>query len=133
MTRARLKQKIIDKFGTIANFCELADLDYTSTVNFLGRVQSKRETTAATQRMKFIAHKIKTTDSPAGSNKEITPQDRADIYLAVTQIGGSVKGFCNKYDEWSYSFVNNLVSSNGRSTNKSRKVIRFMTFLNDLK
>ena len=130
MTHQKLAGRIKAKFGSIANFCSLAKLDYAKTRRFLAR-KPKNITESEAKRIGYYQTKYQETLNPAGLGLEITETERLDIYLAIKAQHGSQKKFCEKHPQWDYRFVTDITSNKKvRASRKTLEVIKLMNFLN---
>ena len=130
MTHQELNKFIKDKFGSIANFCKRKEMDVDKTRMFLNRKPKKGISESEQKRIDDLLKVAEETDNFGDAGKKITEFDRFLIYEAITLDSGTASEFCRKHPQFDYRMVNDILSNNGRVTNKTQKVVELIKFLN---
>lgn len=119
MTHKELKDSIVEKFGTIKKFTDLAGLSYDSQKEFLNRnyeTITEDEQARINDVMKLSEQlEVKPTSS------ELTDSDRDVLKQSIKSVYGSVKKLSEVNKDWSLSSLNDL--TNGRRKRRSKRVI----------
>ena len=137
MNRLELKEAIESKFGTISNFARMVGIEKKPLTDFLRRPELTKDevlTKSREERIKEYREYLESVDNPDGIGCNITDMERLQIYIDVVEKCGSVQGFCTKYPQFKYDFVNNIVSqslSEGyrRIKRKTTKYVELVNFL----
>lgn len=133
MTRTELKTQIINKFGTLQNFCELSGMGYQRVRRYL-----TTDVTTERGRTRRLVKEIKElidVDNPSELSTELTLKDRSKIRALIKEKHGDLKKFTRKHPDFNYDFLVNvtLPRKNGDGSfmikRKTQKVIELIKLL----
>lgn len=135
MTHNQLKKKIMKKFGTVLNFCNISELEYTFLRRFLNR-SPKRLTESESKKIESISLLCDEFDNVNEVDLPLGDEDRLSVFLAIKQLYGTEKKFCEKNPEYSYHFINNITSKNQngnlKASRKTKRIVELMDLLTKL-
>lgn len=119
-TKKELKNEIRKRYGTIQNFCKLAELSYSKmNMFFAGRFKAESE-----EKM-YSNIKILVDSLVNQMVKQImTEEERKEIRGIIFSKFKNVRTFCLDHDEFSLTFVSKIV--NGQRRKKDKKYHRFI-------
>lgn len=119
-TKKELKDEIRKKYGTIHNFCKLAELSY-SKMNMFFADRFKHES----EEKMYASVKILVDSLVNQMVKQImTEEERKSIRGIIFSKFKNVRTFCLDHDEFSLTFVSKVI--NGQRRKKDKKYHRFI-------
>jgi hypothetical protein len=115
-----LKKDIRLKYGTIQNFCQIAEISY-SKMNMLFANRLKNETE---EKMIMEISVLVNQMLNQMLNQIMTEEERKAIRGIIFSKFKNVRTFCMNHDEFSITFVSKII--NGQRRKKDKKYERFV-------
>ena len=108
MNHKELKQKIVDKFGSVGRFVRVAELDKNSVRAILARSDNNINDKKKRELDDFLKI-VKRTSASKVAPDEISEDDRAAINLIIVNQFGDVQNFCYKNPQFSTTTVYQII------------------------
>lgn len=118
-----LKSEIRNKYGSMHNFCRIANISY-SRINmfFVGRLKKESE-----EKLYSEVKVLVDTLLNQMANQTMTEEERKSIRGIIFSKFKNVRTFCLDHDEFSITFVSKVV--NGQRRKKDKKYERFLSVI----
>lgn len=119
-TKKQLKAEIRSKYGSMYNFCKIANISYSKfNMFFVGRLRKEAE-----EKMYNEVKTLVDTLLNQMAKQIMTEDERKEIRGIIFSKFKNVRTFCLDHDEFSITFVSKIV--NGQRRKKDKKYERFM-------
>lgn len=118
-----LKSEIRKKYGSMYNFCKIAEISY-SRINmfFVGRLKKESEEKLYSELKGLVESLLNQMD-----NQIMTEEERKNIRGIIFSKFKNVRTFCLDHDEFSITFVSKIV--NGQRRKKDKKYESFLSVI----
>jgi hypothetical protein len=118
-----LKSEIRKKYGSMYNFCKIAEISY-SRINmfFVGRLKKESEEKLYSDLKGLVDSLLNQMD-----NQIMTEEERKTVRGIIFSKFKNVRTFCLDHDEFSITFVSKIV--NGQRRKKDKKYERFLSVI----
>jgi hypothetical protein len=118
-----LKSEIRKKYGSMYNFCKIAEISY-SRINmfFVGRLKKESEEKLYSELKGLVDSLLNQMD-----NQIMTEEERKTVRGIIFSKFKNVRTFCLDHDEFSITFVSKIV--NGQRRKKDKKYERFLSVI----
>lgn len=118
-----LKADIRKKYGSMYNFCKLAEISYSKmNMFFVGRLRKDSE-----EKMYNEVRVLVDSLLNQMANQMMTEDERKNIRGIIFSKFKNVRTFCLDHDEFSITFVSKVV--NGQRRKKDKKYERFLSVI----
>lgn len=118
--KKELKKDIRGKYGTIQNFCKMAEISYSKmNMLFANRMKPENEEKMINE-VKILVNQMLNQMV----NQIMTEDERKNIRGLIFSKFKNVRTFCLDHDEFSITFVSKII--NGQRRNKDKKYHRFL-------
>lgn len=122
-----LREKITEKYRSLAYFCKLTGIPYKKTLNFF---IVDEENDSETLKDLQILYNVTDVDKLHGL---IRDEDRSTIRLCILSNFKNLSAFCREHDEYDTVYISNIIG--GRLTDETRKyqnLVKLLTVNYDL-
>jgi hypothetical protein len=110
--KEKLRQDILDKFGSVKYFCKVSEISYRKFITFLN---SKRNNEALRQEARHLCDTIKVEHIDG----IIRDEDREAIRICIVVKSGSLTNFCKENTNFDTVYISNIVT--GRLETETEK------------
>lgn len=118
--KKQLKKDIRAKYGTIQNFCKIAEISYSKmNMLFANRMKAESEKKMISEVEVLVNQMLNQM-----LNQIMTEDERKAIRGIIFSKHKNVRTFCMNHDEFSITFVSKIV--NGQRRKKDKKYERFV-------
>jgi len=125
----QIKTEIKQKFGTIAMFQNVAQINKNQMIAFL---HNRMSSTTRDQFERVIREKIDTLSPGFVPTNIVTDQEREMIRQFIAINYKSIRSFCKSHPEFSVTFVSNIIT--GRKKTKEKRWFSLLaSFQNEAK